>query len=932
MGNGDTNTVKREEGFDLGYPDDALMSTATAMCACPCPGTATGYEGHMDMDLGYPNSWQEYSNSKCILSSSSIVHFETPGRPVYQCSEHSYFTQKTRCNSFSFSYNGGFKTTSASGSLTSPSASASTSANANSTYFSRDSHQITSSRNLPPRRRGPRGSALDRDLGSPRSETRTSKTERATELDKSESPTGHLSSARSTAALRAESGDWMNIETSGADPPALRCARVDRTSGRKRHGTARGLLLCISARSRQRLHTTRQTAGTWGKFDRQEIPDSTLCRLDLEREQAPSKRRVRAATRLSPTTTTPVPTQLTIAPKPRGTHGQLTRWLLLFLQDSGLVEASRKRLIVCPRTSGMSTCGTALIVVRTLRDPGVQTTGASATCALALASQVPTRQNSIPRGISVQDVPQVHRNSFPLHRLPLHRLGTTREVDPFTSAVPASDWVSPHSLHTTDAFQNGHTTPNTTLNTTQVARAYVLAEIQAEYHHGGRLGAEGQRILHRIAAHGLCASHSTICGPYASVPDLYQTGALSRSTGVDSTSTRCSTLARGVPTLRQDESRIRGIFGGAEYAVPLTLSLARELDADTPFRKSDHFCRKKAAGESGDLSDTEVRANSPDSHVSQACFLSLRSLTLCPLPCLPLSSPAEPNYERRPVDVVPGLYHNTEHGSRGFRAELLPPSRSLMDTATSRLRQRERYQLVLRVETTENWRIRRARCGDLGGLAEKADWARVASGAWGAFGGFHRHQERKPTQRTNSCAKPNAIPAGTLRGFHGGATIALTQTPRMDPHLARKRPTAMHVARCLIHPPRPARPASKPGQTRIRMEQQVYRIWTYRHIGVLSAFEESSAACISDMLRQRPIPQRHPNVMYVFRSLAPENAGESPFSTGASSSGTYQRWHSHPPSTESPAPCPCNESSHRDMQAPRLGTALRLRTVASVGC
>ena len=29
------------------------------------------------------------------------------------------------------------------------------------------------------------------------------------------------------------------------------------------------------------------------------------------------------------------------------------------------------------------------------------------------------------------------------------------------------------------------------------------------------------------------------------------------------------------------------------------------------------------------------------------------------------------------------------------------------------------------------------------------------------------------------------------------------------------------------------------------MEQQVYRIWT-----VLSAFEESSAACISDMLRQ----------------------------------------------------------------------------------
>jgi hypothetical protein len=47
------------------------------------------------------------------------------------------------------------------------------------------------------------------------------------------------------------------------------------------------------------------------------------------------------------------------------------------------------------------------------------------------------------------------------------------------------------------------------------------------------------------------------------------------------------------------------------------------------------------------------------------------------------------------------------------------------------------------------------------------------------------------------------------------------------------------------------------------MEQQVYRIWTYvsssppdlnllnlLSIRVLSAFEESSAACISDMLRQ----------------------------------------------------------------------------------
>lgn len=46
-----------------------------------------------------------------------------------------------------------------------------------------------------------------------------------------------------------------------------------------------------------------------------------------------------------------------------------------------------------------------------------------------------------------------------------------------------------------------------------------------------------------------------------------------------------------------------------------------------------------------------------------------------------------------------------------------------------------------------------------------------------------------------------------------------------------------------------------------RMEQQVYRIWTYVQLhyaltsllsipSVLSAFEESSAACISDMLRQ----------------------------------------------------------------------------------
>jgi hypothetical protein len=46
------------------------------------------------------------------------------------------------------------------------------------------------------------------------------------------------------------------------------------------------------------------------------------------------------------------------------------------------------------------------------------------------------------------------------------------------------------------------------------------------------------------------------------------------------------------------------------------------------------------------------------------------------------------------------------------------------------------------------------------------------------------------------------------------------------------------------------------------MEQQVYRIWTYvtfsafvrstshTNFSVLSAFEESSAACISDMLRQ----------------------------------------------------------------------------------
>ena len=49
----------------------------------------------------------------------------------------------------------------------------------------------------------------------------------------------------------------------------------------------------------------------------------------------------------------------------------------------------------------------------------------------------------------------------------------------------------------------------------------------------------------------------------------------------------------------------------------------------------------------------------------------------------------------------------------------------------------------------------------------------------------------------------------------------------------------------------------------VRMEQQVYRIWTYvifstfgslksptANSSVLSAFEESSAACISDMLRQ----------------------------------------------------------------------------------
>jgi hypothetical protein len=51
-------------------------------------------------------------------------------------------------------------------------------------------------------------------------------------------------------------------------------------------------------------------------------------------------------------------------------------------------------------------------------------------------------------------------------------------------------------------------------------------------------------------------------------------------------------------------------------------------------------------------------------------------------------------------------------------------------------------------------------------------------------------------------------------------------------------------------------------EKQVRMEQQVYRIWTYvgsRYssvivililLSVLSAFEESSAACISDMLRQ----------------------------------------------------------------------------------
>lgn len=50
-------------------------------------------------------------------------------------------------------------------------------------------------------------------------------------------------------------------------------------------------------------------------------------------------------------------------------------------------------------------------------------------------------------------------------------------------------------------------------------------------------------------------------------------------------------------------------------------------------------------------------------------------------------------------------------------------------------------------------------------------------------------------------------------------------------------------------------------EKQIRMEQQVYRIWTcviiprgvpsvLTVISVLSAFEESSAACISDMLRQ----------------------------------------------------------------------------------
>jgi hypothetical protein len=52
-------------------------------------------------------------------------------------------------------------------------------------------------------------------------------------------------------------------------------------------------------------------------------------------------------------------------------------------------------------------------------------------------------------------------------------------------------------------------------------------------------------------------------------------------------------------------------------------------------------------------------------------------------------------------------------------------------------------------------------------------------------------------------------------------------------------------------------------EKQVRMEQQVYRIWTYVFVPspgsqlsqylflrVLSAFEESSAACISDMLRQ----------------------------------------------------------------------------------
>jgi hypothetical protein len=51
-------------------------------------------------------------------------------------------------------------------------------------------------------------------------------------------------------------------------------------------------------------------------------------------------------------------------------------------------------------------------------------------------------------------------------------------------------------------------------------------------------------------------------------------------------------------------------------------------------------------------------------------------------------------------------------------------------------------------------------------------------------------------------------------------------------------------------------------EKQVRMEQQVYRIWTYGFafsrisiisilsLRVLSAIEESSAACISDMLRQ----------------------------------------------------------------------------------